>query len=86
MDSWYGKDSWYGHRLMVLTTPVCLSGSELNHTSRNSDLLGQEGPKYVFIELIKSDKVYLESTKSVTDPNSSKPAKVKTTFEATEFL
>ena len=48
--------------------------------------MGQEGPKYVFIELIKSDKVYLESTKSVTDPNSSKPAKVNTTFEATEFL
>ena len=38
---------------------VCLSGSELNHTSRISDLLGPEGPKYVFIELIKSDKVYL---------------------------
>ena len=56
------------------------------NTSGISDLLGQEGPKYVFIELIKSDKVYLESTKSVTDPNSSKPAKVKTTFEATEFL
>ena len=27
-----------------------------------------------------------ESTKVVTDPKSSKPAKVKTKFEATEFL
>ena len=43
----------------LLVKAVCLGGSNLNHTGRISDLLGPEGPKCVFIELIWSDKVNL---------------------------
>ena len=37
--------------------------------------------------VIRAERLHeYESTKVVTDPKNSKPAKVKTTFEATEFL